>query len=552
MQAPFADPLPGIALGTQRLPLVGRAWEMQMIASVLETVAFDRPAGARALLISGDVGIGKSRLLAEMRDRAQERSFQVLDGRVYESGMMLPYLPFVEALRPVIRSISLDTLRGYTGLRAKHPQVLNPELVGEPETTLVEPSLSLSGVPMVTALARLFPELPGLLRVTPLSEVLSQDQEKFRLFDAIATLLERMAEDQPVLLGIDNLQWADSASLELTMYLTARLRQSRVALIGVTRPPSSTRAKMADNSGDAVSGAMAIRMLGELVRQGLLLVLPLGPLAPDETERYLHALLPGEIPANLVNALHSRVEGNPFFLEELVRMLTLQGQMFLQDGVWRTSRPIGSDLPQSIHQAVEQRLQGLSLPCQERLRAASLFGRRFPLAALAAALRESEAKAQLFIDEAVQAGVLARTSASEPVWWDGQVDQAELPSMSYTFYTPLASNASDEYIFCQGIVQEVLSSQEPAYRARELHGEIGAALETYYGTQAPAAELAYHYTLGSVQRPALRWSVLAGEEALRKQAYREAIGHFRVALQLIDAQSDAHFDDTVPSPVQLS
>jgi DNA-binding NarL/FixJ family response regulator/Tfp pilus assembly protein PilF len=523
---------------------------MQMIVSILETVAFDRPVGARALIISGDVGIGKSRLLAEMRDKAQERSFMALDGSVYESGTMLPYLPFVEALRPVIRSTALETLRSYVELQTDRPQALNPDRHNESETSPITPSLSLRGVPMVTALARLFPELPGLLQVIPQAEVLSQDQEKFRLFDAIATLLERIAVEQPVLVSIDNLQWADSASLELTMYLTVRLRQSRVALVGVTRPPGSTRVGMTGSSDDASSGAMAIRTLGDLVRQGMLLLLPLRPLASDETEHYLHALLPGEVSADLANALHTRVEGNPFFLEELVRMLTVRGQLFLEDGVWRVSHSIGSDLPQSIHQAVEYRLQGLSLPCQERLRVASLFGRRFTLAALAAVLRESEAKTQLFIDEAAQAGVVAQTASGESIREDEKLHSEERrPSAPLPSFAP---HASDGYIFCQGIVQEVLSSQVPAYRARDLHGEIGAAIESYYGAQAPAADLAYHYALGNLRKPALRWSVLAGEEALRKQAYREAIGHFRVALQLLDAQSESHYDDTSPSPVQLS
>ena len=544
MQAPFADPLSGIAPNTQRLPLAGREAEMGVIGALLETAALDRPVGARALIISGDVGIGKSRLLEETQLEARERSFRVLDSRVYESGGLIPYLPFTEALRPVIRSTPPEQLRVYLGLTPDRSQ----ERVESPEGLAAtdDVSLSLAGAPVVTALARLFPELPGMLRTSARAEVLSQDQEKFRLFDAIASLLERMAADQPVLLSVDNLQWADSASLELTMYLTVRLHRSRVALVGVTRPPGSDRTGTLAAPGDMAAAAMTIRTLGELVRQGMLVMLPLGPLSPDATERYLHELLPGVIPGGLASALHARAEGNPFFLEELVRMLTIRGQLARREGAWRITEPIGPALPESIFRAVEQRLQGLSQPCQERLRVASLFGRTFPLASLATVLRESEAKAQVFIDEAIQANVLAHAPARDIRRRDELAGEDELPAGHST-----TSTLPSDYIFCQGIVQEVLCSQLPAYQARELHGEIGTALEEYYGARAPAAELARHYALGELSRQALRWSILAGEQAMRQQAHREAIGHFRVALKLLDERGASSNDESLPAPSQL-
>src|SRR5712692_3537312 len=176
MQAPFADPLSGLELLAKSLLLVGRDTEMQVISALLDTVALDKPVGARALTISGDMGIGKSRLLAEMCREARARGFRVLEGRTYESGGMFPYLPFIEALRPVLRSSSVGQMRRYVGLDTA-------------DSTSTE-EISLIGPPLVTALARLFPELPRILQVTTTSEVLSADQEKFRLFDAVATLLE--------------------------------------------------------------------------------------------------------------------------------------------------------------------------------------------------------------------------------------------------------------------------------------------------------------------------------------------------------------------------
>ncbi len=406
MQAPFADPLSGLELLHKTLPLVGREAEMQVIHVLLDTVARDLPIGARALTISGEMGVGKTRLLAEMYSEASVRGFRVLEGSAYESGSTLPYFPFIEVLRPILRSTPLGQLRRYLGLDSDEREA----------TSDGAQMISLVGTPLVAALARLFPDLPRLLHVTIIPEVLSPDQEKFRLLDAVATLLERMALEQPVLLGLDNLQWADSASLELTLYLTVRLHSSQVALVGVTRPPRMLNERIRDREMTTASTTASAKALGDLMRHGLLLLLPLSPLNTHAAAQHLQALLPGTLSESLIQTLLTRAEGNPFFLEELVRTLTLNQQLVLRDGVWRATRVIGTALPESITLAVEQRLQGLSESCRELLRVASLFGRTFPLDALVKVLAESEEKVQSLIDEATQATVIATAPVASSIW----------------------------------------------------------------------------------------------------------------------------------------
>ena len=206
-------------------------------------------------------------------------------------------------------------------------------------------------MPLVAALARLFPELPKMVGVRILPEVLSPDQEKFRLLDAVATLLERIADDQPILLGIDNLQWADSASLELTMYLTVRLHSSRVALVGATRPPNmpSTQAENSDRVVAVKAAMTATKILGDLMRQGLLMLLPLSPLDMEATVQHIHALLPGVLSASIEQSLLNRAEGNPFFLEELVRMLTIKHQLVLNGNTWHVHEKYWHGTTQQYH-----------------------------------------------------------------------------------------------------------------------------------------------------------------------------------------------------------
>ena len=98
MQAPFADPLLGLERLRTSLPLVGRDRELHAIHSLLDTVALHLPTGARALTISGEMGVGKTRLLAQMCLAARERGFRVLEAHAYESGSTFPYFPFIEAL----------------------------------------------------------------------------------------------------------------------------------------------------------------------------------------------------------------------------------------------------------------------------------------------------------------------------------------------------------------------------------------------------------------------------------------------------------------------
>ncbi len=528
MQAPFVDPLSRLEQLKVTLPLVGRDAEMQLIRLLLQTVSLDAPQGARALTISGEMGIGKTRLLAALFAEAQQVGFRVLEASAYEVGNMPPYFPFVEALRPFLRSTGTEKLRRYTGLSA-------PEQAAEISE---DGDLALSSTALITALARLFPGLPAMLQVEPTVEILPPDQEKFRLLEAVATLLERVATEQPILLAIDNLQWADSASLELMLYLTVRLRTARIALVGATRPPHLPDKQ----GGDPPTSTMATRALTELMRNGMLLILPLGTLSEAAATEHLQTLLPGTIPPSVAQAILTRTEGNPFFLEEMVRALTINQQLVLRDGVWRAASVSSTKLPTSIVLAVEQRLQGISAPCQELLQIAALCGRTFPLDALMQVLEKSAGEVQTAIGEAVQASVIAHLPATPA---EMNEDDAML-DIEYPQMLP-----PQLFTFCQGIVHEVLYSGVPAYRARQLHAALGRALEAMYGPEADghAAELAHHYAAGGEKEATLRWSLLAGEDAARQQAHREAISHFRLVLKLLG--NNTHTLKNVPTRAEL-
>ncbi len=537
MLAPFVDPpFQREQPFTPFLPLVGRTAEMHAIHTVLNTVLGDVPVGARTLTISGEMGIGKSRLLAQARQDARLRDFRVLEIYAYEGSYAYPYFPFVEALRPVIRAATNEQLRFYVGVSDLVP-------ASQQEYSSTE-NISLLGFPLVTSLARLFPEILARLNVQPSREQLSAEQEKFRLFDSLATLLERLALERPLLLSIDNLQWVDAVSLELILYLTIRLRTSCIALIGATRPTQSSQ-EQSDIEGQKATKTVT-RVLTELMQQGLWFLLPLSLLDTETLTQHLYALLPGVHEEKVVQYLLTSSEGNPFFLEELVRTLTLNGQLLQRNGTWSMKQGVSITLPESIRDAVRERLLGLSSACFDLLCVASLFGRRFPKEALIRVV-ESEYperrgnSIQALLDEALQASLIANDAEKQ------YEEVSDFPSKVF-------STVRSQYIFCQGIVQEMLHDELPMYRVRDMHYAIGQALEYYYMHDAPkhAAELAAHYVICTDRSAALRWSILAGEAAVQEQDHRKAISHFRFVLQLMEAgETLARNDIALPVPAQL-
>ena len=539
MQAPFIDPLLIVHEHTQKMPpLVGRHMELSLLRLALDTVLSQNPTGARAITISGEIGIGKTRLLAQLCWEARARHFRVLEAKAYEACRMVPYFPFIEALRPALYSRTGEHLRSLLDFQP-HAAPLVPETL-----------LSMSGTTLITALAHLFPELPTMVGVPLQHEQLTPEQEKFRIFEAIATLLERLAHEQPLLFAIDNLQWADSASQELTLYLTVRLHSSPLLLVGVTRPPTSpaVAVEATQHVGEEAREALvnapskqamehAQKILLDLVQQGLLRFLPLGPLDGNEALEHLHTLLPGTIPQPISEALLTRAEGNPFFLEELVRTLTMQRRLILQHHSWKMLQEISTHLPESIALAVRQRLQELSPSCRDVLTTASLFGRIFPIDALLLVVGEG---AQTELAEAERAMVIAYMveQAAEDIS-SGTQDTFDFSAESLpSQYATPSHTARSRYAFCQGIVHEILQASIPTQQGRALHLRIAQALETYYGYEARnhAAELATHYAKSGETAATMHWSLLAGEQAMQQQSYREAINHLRLVVKLIETE----------------
>src|SRR6266496_614753 len=333
-QATTVIPLPS---SSRILPLVGRLRE---VTRVIDAYDVAREGSARVVLVTGEPGIGKTRLLDEIALRTARDGAVVLRGGCSEAEGMPPYLPFLEALGQYIQITPLDHLREQV---AAAPQVL----------------------------ASLFPELIVRLGDLGVPSASPPEQARLRLYEAIGAFLEAIGTRHGLVLILDDLQWADSASLDLLCHLARRQSNARLLLLGAYR-----------ESEFALNPALA-RTVAELSRQRRLTTVTVGPLSAHEVDILASARLGASLSPEASALLYRQSEGNPFFAEELLHGWIETRALAHQHGQWLAMTPLDQALPPTLVGAVLQRFARLSPTSIDHLRIAAIIGRTFYLALLA-------------------------------------------------------------------------------------------------------------------------------------------------------------------------
>jgi DNA-binding CsgD family transcriptional regulator/tetratricopeptide (TPR) repeat protein len=434
---------------------VGREAERALLT---ESLARAAAGAAHAVLLIGDAGIGKTRLLAEMAATAMRRNALVLRGRGTEIEGLPPYLLFLEALRPFIASAAGRALHRRLGRRA-------------------------------TAAGELFPELakPGR------SGSLPPEEARLRLFEAVGELIDAASAEQPVVLILDDLHWADAASLDLLCHLFCHRGLHRILCVGASRE--------AEAEGNAALG----RTLDRLNHDRLLTPVRLSPLSAEHIAALAADRLGGAVGGSLPDALYRHSEGNPFFAEELLQCWHEGGGLASRDGVWDLTAAFApGNIPAGIAGAVRQRLARLASDVVRRLQIASLIGRSFEPELIAAV-------ATVPVD-AVEAD-LATACRSGLVRVDGE----------------------GRFAFAHDKTRECLQAEIPASRRRRWHGAIGDAIEARSAHRSPGdiAVLAFHFARSEDRGKAVVYALEAADDALSRYAAAAAIEHYRTALRLI-------------------
>jgi ABC-type transport system substrate-binding protein/class 3 adenylate cyclase len=453
-------------------PLVGREPEL---AVALEALA-DVKAGAGSILfVSGEPGIGKSRFLGELRRLAPEPTW--LEGRCVSYGESMQYWPFRDLLRDWL-GLGLDDpeLRARLSLR----RALN-QLAGETADDY-------------------YPYLAALLGLTAEPEFhsrlaeLSPEALQYRTFEVVGHLLEKLASKGPVVLVLEDVHWADQTSLQLAEQLLSVTEDAAVLLIITQRP-------------DPDHASWAVREQAARQLPHRLHTIELEALSGDAERELLLALVgEGTLPADLERRLLAQAEGNPFFLEEIVRSLVDAGALQLTVTGWRFDHDVAIDVPATVEKVILARVDRLTAECREALTAASVLGRNFSLALLAGVAGGEE-------------------QLREPL---RELQRLDLLRQSRRWPQP-------EFRFKHILIQEAVYRTIVGGERRRLHREAALWLEGRTDSADDSlALLAHHWLAAADEDKAVDYLMRAGDKARQEYALDEAIGHYRVLLPLLE------------------
>jgi tetratricopeptide (TPR) repeat protein len=460
--AAVGNPLDRLASGVY----VGREQDLGRLRAVLEDTLSGR---GRVVLLTGEPGIGKTRIAEELATYAQLRGCEVLWGRCQEGEGAPPYWPWTQVIRSYARGRDSESLVAELGAEAAE-------------------------------IVHVVPELRPYLAAPSLAAAADSEQARFRLFDSVSRFLQRTADRRPLVLVLDDVHWADEASLLLLRFLAGELNHGRILVVaaysdlelGRHHPLARTVAKLT-TSYDAER--IVLRGLSEAgVGRFIELAASVAP-APE-----------------LVSTVHRETEGNPFFVAEVVRLLAADGR--LDDAGDASSWEM--TIPESVRQAIGLRLDRLSGSCNKVLAIASAVGREFDLAVLERVSDLGDAELTAALEEAIAARVV--------------VD---------------APQAHGRYRFSHALIRQTLYQELASPRRTRLHGRIGEVLEELHGATVDAHvnELAHHFVEAGQLGKGIEYAVRAARQATGRLAYEEAVTRYRRALQALDVAEpvgDAH------------
>jgi DNA-binding CsgD family transcriptional regulator len=454
-------------------PLVARERE---VARLLDALAAARQGRGGVALVSGEAGIGKTRLLIELAERGRRDGWHVLVGRAYELEGRPPYLPVLEALRD--------------GLRTQ------PQLDLELDVENVAPEL----LNLLPALApRTQPQgRPGASTAWPVvHDHADPARDRFRLFESVCDVLLAIAHASRagLLLALDDLHWADPPTLQLVLHFARKLEYMPVLLVCAYRVDAS-HAQAALQS-----------VLAELGRERLHQRVELRALARDELAP-LVAGLAGETDASALDMIHARSGGNPFFACELVRHLQDRGHDLSRGDL--ASADWG--VPASVHHVVSMRLARLSPTAIDLLQASSVIGDPLHANVLATMLGLDPAELLDACDEVVRTGLLRE---------EGDHFQFSHALVRETVYRGLT-----------------LARRQRLHLAavRAFERVYAAVIDRHLGELAVHAAQA---GILIDRQIAIDYAERAGSAANAVFAYEEAVAHWRAALRQLEAQPES-------------
>jgi DNA-binding SARP family transcriptional activator/predicted ATPase len=454
-----------LAVHTPPVPLVGRDREWGALLAAYGEVAAD----GRLVVLEGEAGIGKTRLADELAGHARSLGAYVVRGRCYEEEAGVAYGPFIEGLRAVLAA----------GAPGAHAAAGGSPRTGSP------PSLDAVPRHWLAEARRLLPELVETYPELPEPGPLDGPAAGRQFFEGVSQVLLAATGgpgggSPPGLLVLDDLQWADEASLDVLAYLVHRLEGRPLLVVACWR------------SEQVPADARLRRLAAETRRAGRGATLELSRLDAAAVAELVSAVAPGR--AGAAGLLHERTEGLPFLVLEYLAAVGEDGEL---PGL----------LPGGARDLLAARVRGVGDAARQVLATAAVLGRSFDVDTARAASGRSDEEAVAALEELAARGLVHEV-------------------------------AGDVYDFGHGLVRDLVYAQTSLARRRLLHRRVGEALAAATRgrrpQEPPAASIARHLELGGATAEAAGWHRQAGDQARAVFANREALGHYRAAVALGD------------------
>ena len=420
-------------------------------------------------MVVGEPGIGKTSVTEQLAAHAAAQAGLALVGHCYEAGSLSqPYLPFVEAMRSYVLARTTDSLRADLG-------------------------------PSAAEVARIVPEIRDKLGALPEPPSGDPEEQRWRLLQAVTGFLRNASQVQPLLLVLEDLHDADRCTLDLLVHISRNLEGARLLIVGTYRDVEVDRQHPLSNA------------LADLRRINTFLRVPLRGMTADEVQRMMAAVAQRDIPWPFAELVHRQTEGNPLFVQEMLRYLVEEGLVAEQDGSLRRvgDETLAGRIPEGLRDVIGKRLSRLAEKTNQVLAIASVVGREFRMDVLQSVANLPEEDIERALEEAGAVAVVEQRSGI-----GGQLS----------------------FRFTHAFFRQTLYEELFAARRIRLHQQVARALEHAYGRRVEehASELAEHYANSSDPedlRKSVHYSEVAAQRALSVFAYGEAVRHLEQALK---------------------
>ena len=435
-------------------PFVGRQAELAQLRAGINRASKQHGS---LFFLTGEPGIGKTRLTEQVSAEAREIGSAVYWGFATQAEGAPPYWPWLQILRSLVQDRGPDDIGRLAGASLAQILLIAPELRGH------------------------FPDAP---------QATDDEGSRFRAYDSFVQLLVQASQRQPMLIILEDLHWADTASVILLGQLAGGIPHSGLMVVGTYR----ARELSTDHPLKT--------QLADFMRRGETTEIPLGGLGDADAAALLRAATDFEPDADLVKRLQRQTAGNPFFLKEVARVLS--------DDQLHRAGPVDSSgaVPEGVAAVLRRRISALSPGCRGALAFAAVAGQEINLDLVGSASGIARPELLDLLDEATARGVLTRRGRS--------------------------------YSFAHGLFRDTLHTELSTARSAELHRLIGISLQRRrQATADRAGPLAHHFVEAAVaddtlRGAALEYSLEAAEQASSELAYEAAVGHLETALGLAD------------------